>query len=257
MELAASMLSNIYKIYIDRYNPTIDHTIVARPAPYPNFVYSIQPSLLPGSKLTPLKMGLVYCTILDEAINLEYWPRHLQAHIMDENEWDFNKQDIGILRIDDSPRAEAVPAATASLAPKPIDGANGGLSITPVEKEKRFLRCITKPLFSFIQYRGSGSVTDDPQFNPHHYPYSFNWECGYGIDQIFLWLFSPAAAGSPHQLTWDKMIKTMVAWVTDVAQNPSIFNLKLPVVNGGVVPGEWEILLRQDSNAPSAIAATA
>jgi hypothetical protein len=53
------------------------------------------------------------------------------------------------------------------------------------------------------------------------------------------------------------MINTMVAWVTDIAQHPSMFSLKLPVIDGGVVLGEWEILIRHDSNAPTVIAATA
>ncbi|KAL8719455.1 MAG: hypothetical protein Q9225_003544 [Loekoesia sp. 1 TL-2023] len=176
MELAASLLTSIYQLYQDSQNPTIKQKIKVRSGPFPNFLYTIDPSLLLETRFTPLKMGLVYCHILDGVIKQLRWPRHMLARIIDETEWNFKKKEIGILQIDNSPTAEgAVAATTPSIVPLPQQngGANGGL-VMPVTREKRWLLRITKPLFSFLQHPDHGSVSDDTHFNLYNYPASYD-----------------------------------------------------------------------------------
>ena len=198
---------------MDLANPPLARPLTNRQAPFYQFIYHIQPSLTPGTALTPQKIAVTSCWILHILIEAESWPGHVLAGIYDGISQ--LKLLVGTLQIDNSPQ---------SAGPVPLIAGErkitGGLPDTPNNIQKRWLRCFQGALHHTITRWPSFPVTNDPEFVPQPGGTRYAWPCYSPLvrDRFDLFIYPDAHAGQPHELTWEKLMRFLLTWSIGVAQ---------------------------------------
>ena len=208
LELPAMIAMNVYDAWRDTANLPIRRAFRNRLNPFDNIEFTTIPSMRIRPLLTPAKIGIASFDMLYYMGELKRWPGHVQAKIYDTT------VDIGTLKVDNSP------LVTGSLS---VDsGANNrsrNLSFTTFHRQQRWLRCFTQVLATLlVQSSPLGKITDDRHLSPKQVPIGYRWLCGAGSDEFELRIYPAGNAGSPHELTWEKMFKMMLRWIIQVAR---------------------------------------
>lgn len=191
-------------------------TLEYRREPFPQFLHTIKPSLLPGASLTPLKVGIGYCECLYHVITAQNWPGHITARIQTRDGPDRQKLRVGSINIDNATLTWKA-SDVKNLPDTGADGAANGsekLSVPPT-MEKQWLACYALSFFYFIRHGWSGKVTDDPSMTPKTTPTTYRFDCPHGVGSLLLLVY-PAAN---FILTWDTLNKGMMSWLHNVAMN--------------------------------------
>ncbi|KAL8716218.1 MAG: hypothetical protein Q9220_000123 [cf. Caloplaca sp. 1 TL-2023] len=209
--LATSIFQAIYYAWKDTANQPFTKARVERQVPFDEFEFTIRPSLQPGTTLTPLKTGVVYCWILYELLQLQQWPGHAIANIFQ------SRQNIGSITIDYLPLAQE-PISTSSSVD---NSSSDALTATPFQNQQRWLRCYWKAVQLAIAQLPTDRVTDVPAFAPQTIVRRYSIPCGNpGVtDLLDLFIYPDANAGSPTQLTWQILISTLLNWIINVARS--------------------------------------
>ncbi|KAL8935776.1 MAG: hypothetical protein Q9216_005262 [Gyalolechia sp. 2 TL-2023] len=196
---------NIYNAWRDTLNQPLAAAQVTRMQPFGQFKFSTYP-LLPG-RLTPQKLGLTYCWMLYTLLQLEQWPGHTRAVINEQ------RQQIGVIDIDNERRVGKPASASPGVATV------GDLSNPWSQLAHRWARCLLTVLQLPITHAPQQAVTNDPQFAPKPGipKYSFPCRTPGLADRLDLFIYPAANAGSPTQLTWEGMIRSLITWTTRVA----------------------------------------
>lgn len=198
---------------MDLASPPLTRPLTKRQAPYSQFIYHIRPSQVRGTVLTPQKIGVTSCWILNNLIEAETWPGHVLAGIYDGV--GSLKLLVGSVQIDNSPQVTE-PVSLIGGKGK----ITGGLPDTPNIIQKRWLRCFQGALHHSITRWPSFPLTNDPEFVPQPGGTRYTWPCYSPLvrDRFDLFIYPDANAGQPHQLTWEKLMKFLLTWSIAVAQ---------------------------------------
>ncbi|KAL8732811.1 MAG: hypothetical protein Q9181_003813 [Wetmoreana brouardii] len=224
--LVTSIAFQIYFYWRDTANLRIRNKVNSRTQPFSNFLHIIQPSSDRTAVLTPLKIGLGYCFMLQNVQTQQIWPGHIRESIYDESGTGTGRQRVllGTINIDNSPLRGPDTAAATSPAvtdgPKPDGSADDSNNLPmSVAAEKRWIDCFTRVLFSFLHYPAPGKVTDEPLYAPRSDPITYHYT--FHGDAHFDFTVYPAGnAGGRHALTWDTVVRSMVSLVTTAARFP-------------------------------------
>ncbi|KAL8834640.1 MAG: hypothetical protein Q9176_007389 [Flavoplaca citrina] len=262
-ELASSLATTIYHYWQDTANQQILGPITSRRIPYSQFLHTVQPTLYSGAALTPLKVGLAYCAILQGVIQSTpaSWPGHLSVRILDPIAGP-QRRELGTIRVDNSPaadyhgvmanvnpianpspqQAEKIPTNSMPSPPVPptnITGSNNQQLTLPIPSEKRWLTCYTKALFFFTRHLATARFTDQPHLPPSPKPVQYFFPCGNDKDEMTLTIFPEAS----KVLVWDTLVRSMLDWVNKAAAGPWGYMFTEEVVQGGVLMGSLTIKL--------------
>ena len=108
-QLVSSILSRILVIWEDSANAQIVRRIDARASPFVKILHTLQPALLSRAPpLTPAKVGVVYCWIIDKVLKESTWPGHITAGIYDSTAEKRLGMPLGVLYIENKPEASAL-----------------------------------------------------------------------------------------------------------------------------------------------------
>ena len=230
LELAQSILTTIYHAWMDIASPPLTKPLIKRQAPFQQFIYHFWPSLVQGTALTPQKIGLLSCWILNSLIEAESWPGHLLAAIYEGP--GLQKLLVGSMQIDNLPR---IPD------PVSLSGGDrkvtGGLPDAPINIQKRWLRCFQGALHHSITRWPSFPVTNDPEFVPQPGVTKIAWPCYSPLvrDRLDLFIYPDANAGQPYQLTWEKFMRFLLDWSIGVAKGTDSGRSSRFVENGKLI----------------------
>lgn len=240
------MAAFLYHNWIDTANPIISRTITARNPPFTNFRWTITPNPVLGAALTPLKVGIVTCWAMRDAIERPTWPGRIHARIWDANEHSRFALKVGALDIANLGRLSASSAGNGSnvaLSPRipllahrsiplpayapptgaePTAGLGGGISepATAVSRlpptvERRWLRCFSRLYWAVMAHYFRDNVGDDPNF-PINYHIHLLCYGDFHRDRVDLYFDPSARPGSPHHLTWDTLALAMRDWIDGI-----------------------------------------
>ncbi|KAL8902876.1 MAG: hypothetical protein Q9171_007576 [Xanthocarpia ochracea] len=201
----------VYYAWKDIANLPLTQQLVERQLPFDQFEFRIQPSLNPGTALTPMKIGLASCWIFRGLLEVDRWPGHALAMLYEGRQEQF----IGSINIDHAPfTSKPVPAS---------DGANSssGLSYSLIPIQQRWLRCFLRIMQIPIVHSPADFVTDEPELSAKPNVERYYWSCGMPgmTDRVDLLIFPAANAGSPQQLRWREMMRFLLFWIIRVARN--------------------------------------
>ncbi|KAL8699332.1 MAG: hypothetical protein Q9201_006061 [Fulgogasparrea decipioides] len=207
--------------------PSIRSEISSRPQPFSNFLHIIQPSSDASAVLTPLKVGLGYCFMLQKVQSQQAWPGHIRESIYDDGGAGTGRQKVllATINLDNSPLRGPNTAVTTSPTvtdgPKPDGSAEDSDNLSmSVAEEKRWIYCFTRVLFSFLHYPAPGKVTDEPLYAPQSEPITYHYTFE-GDSHLDFTVYPAGNAEGRHALTWDMVVRSMVSLVTTGARSPS------------------------------------
>ncbi|KAI4233155.1 MAG: hypothetical protein L6R40_007156 [Gallowayella cf. fulva] len=243
VELVSSLATSIAESWRDTANQKIESRITERQRPFVGYQYIIQPSRTLGADLTPLKVGLAKCHILQDIFSRTRWPEFMVAKITGSTIVPYHRSvDIGYVKVQYSPLsgpadATAVAAATAyttsTKSGNPAASIDSkGLSI-PIMVEKRWLICFTQFLLFVVQHPASGSVTDEPTMSAKQEKHTYQIACGQWQDRFDITIYPEANAQSAWGLSWDRLMRAMLVWIADVATKGQYRYLQPEVVKEG------------------------
>ena len=266
-----SISTTLYYFWKDTANAPLTTTTTERKIPFPNFLYTTSPSQRAWPVLTPYKLGISYCWILDGVVKRQMkdaWPGYIRAEIKDNN------AEIGAVTISNEPEAGSLSPAipdkeletilfkngTSSAITKPSDGTQGQISplVTPNDIEGRWYTCVSKFLFYIVQHSTIGNARDElpgpgpaagPSWRTHH----FDCVAGEtGRDQIEVDVYRPAES-KEYQLTWDALAKALLVFGTRVAEIEGSWDSKEMVYDGMVIAAALSIKVRGGTRVGSAM----
>ena len=151
-------------------------------------------------------------------------------------------------------------------ASKPSGSPDVGLSVIPTNIENRWLRCFAIMYWIAMKESFEANVEDAPWVHISDHGFSrAGGPCGTSagthmpvvnpLDEFRIDFYPTAKADSPHRLTWDKLAKGMVDWITAVAQDRQPHGTVYPIKDGDVLVAALSIFI--SSNAPNNVTATA
>ncbi|KAL8801119.1 MAG: hypothetical protein Q9182_004671 [Xanthomendoza sp. 2 TL-2023] len=213
--LATSILMEIYEAWKDTANRPLTKAIMERPNPFDEYEFKIQPSLQPGTGLTPVKYGLAFCWILHQLLALPRWPGHARATILQ------SARLIGAISIDNDPLVlENTPAGSN----RTHNSSSTELLTTGIQTQQRWLRCLFKAVVVAIGHSPTDRITDDPSFSPQQDVHRYPFPCGNAgvADRVDLFIYPDANAGSPRELTWRKLMTGLLFWIINVARGRDV-----------------------------------
>ncbi|KAL8710561.1 MAG: hypothetical protein Q9225_007266 [Loekoesia sp. 1 TL-2023] len=264
-QLVMSISTYIYYSWIDTANTPISLEKVTRQIPFPNFLYTVSPSLRWPNEFTPFKLGLALCWILESILELPAWPGHIHADIIEDN-----RGRIGTLEISNSPQAAAMAASqdednalAKSLYPnetyraiaRPSPSTNGRSPALAVSDgfERRWFTCLFKMLLYVFAKPSSDRLTEalpPPAYGPN--PRTYGFRCvrdGHDQGKVNLAVY-PTAWQSRNQATWDSLAKTMLIFGTRVAEDEDGWDTEqLVVTHEGVVTATIRIIVEEGNGA--------
>ncbi|KAL8924897.1 MAG: hypothetical protein Q9208_003780 [Pyrenodesmia sp. 3 TL-2023] len=217
LKLAESIAMNIYYAWKDTANRPLTKPISERQLPFDQFEFLIRPSLKPGTELTPVKIGLASCWIMNSMLQLDRWPGHVLAVIFEGPHQ--QKQDIGSISIDHRPFI--LESDSASPVANGSSSSSGFSPPANIRTVQRWLRCFQTALHLPLVHSPQDRVTDDPSYSPKAEAHRYASLCGTAgvADRLDLFIYPAANAGSPQQLTWQKLMTFLLHWIIKVARN--------------------------------------
>ncbi|KAL8925034.1 MAG: hypothetical protein Q9208_003718 [Pyrenodesmia sp. 3 TL-2023] len=263
-ELVTSLAVAIYYAWVDATNEPIRTPTRGRREPFPNFQFTIRPSAAREAVLTPLKLGIAYCWILNSILEEQPWPGSIHADVIENN-----YRSIGALDVADIPQSTGTPSEAQadkdfekilfanepySTTTRPDSNANGPASALaiPTEIERRWFKCLSKMLLYIVARPTSGSVASE--LPP--YPFStdvrtYHFHCApedpNNKDQFDVYI-SWTSKIAEYRLTWDALAKTLLILGTRVAQGGD-WDIEQLVVHRDVVTAALGITLDGASGA--------
>ncbi|KAL8951222.1 MAG: hypothetical protein Q9222_002785 [Ikaeria aurantiellina] len=186
LRLATSIFQVIYYAWRNTANQPLRAATVERQNPFDEWEFLMQPSLLPGTILTPLKIGLTYCWILNGILQLQQWPGLALANIIQA------RQNIGRVSIKYSPLSPQ-PGSTDSSSAENSTNTNA-LTATPFQNQQRWLRCYWGAVHFIIAQSPSGLVTNNPAFAAQSTVRRYPFPCGNSgvLDRLDFFIYPDA-----------------------------------------------------------------
>ncbi|KAL8748332.1 MAG: hypothetical protein Q9184_007386, partial [Pyrenodesmia sp. 2 TL-2023] len=245
LRLAESIAMNIYYAWKDMANLPLTEPISDRQLPFDEFEFLTRPSFMPGTELTPVKIGLASCWIMHDMLQLDRWPGHTLAVIFEGVNQ--QRREIGFISIENRPLI---------LGPDPADpvlnssssSSSSSTQFSPpqdIRRVQRWLRCFRTVVQFSIVHSPQDRVTDDPSISPKPEAYKYPFPCGTAgvADRLDLFIYPAANAGSPQQLTWQKLMSFLLHWIIKVARNQEGGKLTR-FVEDGVLVAEISVYLQ-------------
>ncbi|KAL8727072.1 MAG: hypothetical protein Q9181_005839, partial [Wetmoreana brouardii] len=261
-ELVASIATRIYYCWKEEFDVPIIRKQTHRYVPFPDFLYSVEPSMLPEASLTPLKVGIGYIWVLDGMWKLRYWPGFIRAQLYEPDEHYQHGLFLGYLSIQNSPMTVSAASSDdnkTALAhmlnftnlrsdehasrPSALD-ADGIV-------ERSWFECFASMLIYIVKFPVQGSVADEMRPGFPSITYFFSCSTTDPRMRVEMTIFPGAAAQSPHRLTWDALVKTMLIWATNVAENRAWSHANPTPVYDGLVHTAT-IAFAREANAETA-----
>ncbi|KAL8760105.1 MAG: hypothetical protein Q9184_003426 [Pyrenodesmia sp. 2 TL-2023] len=241
IELVSSLATSIYDSWKNTTNLRITSPYSKRRPP---FEYRITPSDLPGTSLTPLKVGLATSEILRRVLLNLWWPGLILAKMTDASELHHQQSlHIGSIRIEYVAPYSIAANTKSTATSKPVD--DRGLTI-PSSVERRWLTCFTIVLFFLVKHSVEGMVTEDPILSPQPTRTTYTFHCGNELDHFDLTIDPAANKQSRRPLSWDWLIRAMLVWVIEVAtQGEHEYNKQYIVTEGGIRQAALSIYVSQ------------
>lgn len=230
-QLIASITSRIYKAWKAMSNEPILQPEEHRQIPFQNILHTIFPSSSrPPDVLTPLKVGIVYCWTMREALRQETWPGNIIASIYHADHgrldlllgWIIVRNSPQVLSgnntfsLDVTPPVSNIdPSARFHFVTDENNGTYGKPSTIPKPtRERAWLECFVSMLFWTLKHASSAEVTASlPPLVP-------------GMDTYILHFPSATdtrmegkltIAGDSGGLKWDVIVVSMQALATKAA----------------------------------------
>lgn len=215
VDLVSSLAASVYNAWQNTANLRILDPFDGVQQPFNQIYYQVRPSNFRGTSLTPLKLGLATCQILRLVLLQPGWPGVIRATMFDTSESpSHQKLEDGSMTITNlSPHPVGPLTSTADKSD------SSGLTI-PSVFESRWLSCFTQVLFFMVQHPVSAMVTDDPLLSPKQTTTMYRFFCGSQHAQLDLIIDPAANRESRWRLSWDRLIREMVAWVNQIAFGP-------------------------------------
>lgn len=282
-QLIANMAAFLYHNWMDTANLIISKTIVAHEPPFTYFRYTVIPNPVPGAVLTPLKVGIVTCWAMRDAVEHPSWPGHIHARIFDADEHSRFALEVGALDIANFGRRSASSAgngSTVALSPRkpplarrsiplptyaptgaePTAGLGEGVSEAatvgklPRTVEKRWLRCFSRLYWAVLAHYFRDNVGDDPNFP---IDYHMHLQCNGHLhrDRIDLYLDPSARPSSPCHLTWDTLALAMLDWIDGIILSTYDYLMPFEIRDGEQLVARLQIITVPDP--PMGVVATA
>lgn len=242
-----SISTSIYYSWVDLTNAPIIVDITVRKIPFPNFLYTISPSLLLQNTFTPLKIGIACCWILEDVFKLAVWPGYIRAELSENN-----RRKFGTVEIANSPEAAAASSTapedkqlektlfankTYSTIARSGQNANGQKTAlaVPEDMEKRWFTCLSKFLFYIVTKMPQGNVASDMPPSPFgRNTKTYRLKCVPGEvsnkDQIDVTIY-PITRQDQYRLTWDALAKTLLVFGTRVAEVEDTWDTEQVVIH--------------------------
>lgn len=250
LQLVQSIVLSIYNAWKDTANMPLAQPQVTRARPFAQFKFSTWP-LLPN-RLTPQKIGLTYCWMLYSILQLDRWPGHARAVISEQRRDEQQKQQIGVIDVDNDLSVREPVSAS------PGANVTGELSIPEFQEAQRWARCFLTTLQLPIVHSPAQRVTDDPTFSPRPGVQKHSFPCRTAgvADRLDLFIYPAANAGSPHELTWEGMIRSLITWNTRYAAGQE-GGRSTQIVRNGVLIAEISVYLQPGVGGDKAVTAAA
>ena len=174
-----SQLDPVWKSTSDTAFMPIVHTLQERNIPFRNILHTVRPSsstVRPEAVLTPLKVGIVYCSMMRLAVQWPSWSGHIVASIYNGDAGAIGTL-LGWINVENLPqtRTKSTSAASGfndSTATLDQEGeihvginrsksANNEFSEIPKAiRERSWLECSVSAILSCMRFSSSGSVAD-------------------------------------------------------------------------------------------------
>ncbi|KAL9589316.1 MAG: hypothetical protein Q9203_001877, partial [Teloschistes exilis] len=178
IELVAAISRRIYENWKDTANAPIDSNIHDRELPFRSFEFVTQPSRAHGTVLTPLKVGIVLCWVMQSVLEANYWPGVIHANIYDQRAQGQHTFQVGTLHIVNSPPRRLTSASLESSAISPK--ANAVSVGIPERVERRWLMCWTTLFFFALKFHLDQNVRDNlPGHRLPDKPTMIRFACGF------------------------------------------------------------------------------
>ncbi|KAI4156339.1 MAG: hypothetical protein L6R39_001124 [Caloplaca ligustica] len=253
-----SISTSLYHTWTDATHIAITRNQVQRRIPFPSFLYTTRPALLPGGSLTPFKLGIAYCWTLENLLIQTAWPGYVLIEVFEA------ARKLGSVEIQNSPQAGAVPPRrpdyqelgtilsakkTSNVRDRPSDHARSRSSVRMVadDWERRWFTCVAKFLFYIVRNSVSASVTDEmPGPMPGKMTETYRYACMPNHpnfkDLVVITIF-PTAAQLQYRLTWNDLAKGLLVFGTKVAERQGGWDTMEFVLVNGVPVATLEIAL--------------
>lgn len=239
------MAAFLYHIWIDTANRPVSKPITAHEPPFTNFRWTVVPNTVQGAVLTPLKVGIVTCWAMRDAIEHPTWPGHIQARIFDADEHSRFALEVGAVDVANfgrrdessssssasngsikealSPRTPLLPRRSTTIPLPTTDAARTNaseaaapppLSRLPFTVAQRWLRCFSRLYWAVLSHYSLDTVGDDPTFPiDYHTHLPCNAHPPEQRDRVDLYFDPAARPGSPYELSWDLLALSMLEWI--------------------------------------------
>ena len=255
-----SIATAIYYSWTDTANFQIRVHTVARRIPFPDFLYTITPSLRRYTVLTPYKIGIAYCWILFGALERPVWPGYINAEISEPNVgW------TGTLEVINSPQntvtaplqqqvqaLERILFANETYSSVAQSSPRSNTLAVSRQFERRWFTCLFRTLLYIIKNAFPSSVLEVlPPPASGDSTYHFNCDAGSGNkDQTNISIYANARRDR-YQLTWNSLAKTLLLYGTRVAEDEAGWDTTQLVISytGVTLAG---INIRVDRNTATA-----
>ncbi|KAL8717608.1 MAG: hypothetical protein Q9225_005162 [Loekoesia sp. 1 TL-2023] len=231
-ELVVSIAIEIYWYWRDNDNRAINHLISKRgEVPFENFQYIINPYLDPRAILTPYKLGIAYCWILNGVlIHTNTWPGYIVASVSDT----VDHRLVGFLSIENQARASDA-ASSAVPNDKNLEKAlwvnetfnavtqpGHALAVQSPNNviERRWFKCLAAMLMYVIANPTTAFMAE--KLPPHSSDTTYRFDCNPRPttirDQIHVTIF---AAAVHNRLTWKVLAEELLVFGSSVARGNS------------------------------------
>lgn len=222
-QLLMSIAVDIYWYWRDTHNTAIVHPFSERRAPFQSFVNIVHPSNIPGAVLTPFRLGIAYCWILNDVLAADPWPAYV---IAETTEYPTGTR-LGIVSIEHTGASLLAPydkemerifwgnKTFNSIMQQ--SGSNRGRAMAlrvPQNIERRWFECLSKFLFYIIKNPQDSLVTDKfPAPTTHR----TSFECHPRLaDKLFLTVYVDAMSPS-RRFTWRLLAEGLLVFGAGVS----------------------------------------
>ncbi|KAI4228050.1 MAG: hypothetical protein L6R40_008164 [Gallowayella cf. fulva] len=268
IELVASLATRIYSDWRNVVDLRILGKTIARGPPYRDFEFITQPKIQAGAVLTPEKVGIVRCRMLNRALDAESWPGVIRAVVFAPPPSDTSTRalHIGTLTVINSPdnkgtavitssgvgnRSETESSAAETTLPITTTGSSTASSLSlPNRLEKRWLICWSGLFFYALGSPPHGFVTDALPPGPGPVT-TFKINCG-GPATSPDFFDVDIYARAWRRMTWEKFVAALLSWLPVVADQPYAMTMLRVVRDGTVQVASLRVVLHEGEEGSAA-----
>ncbi|KAI4247274.1 MAG: hypothetical protein L6R40_001617 [Gallowayella cf. fulva] len=230
-KLVMSLATEIYWYWRDTANAAITEIAQKARPPFENFVYTEAPSQVPGTVLTPYKLGIACAWILDSIVKADVWPGYAVAEI---TAWHGSREFmVGSLSVINQPATKSAPNTKELAESFSLNKTDNSSAVQPKRKasavgvpdndiERRWFKCLTGVLLYIVKHNDFGLVTDDlPGPEPGRTSANYKIPCAPESktikDKMSISIYAATASHGSRQLMWIRFLEELLMLGSEVA----------------------------------------